>query len=86
VGDRKHVLKLQASFDLPWEKLLSTVVILQSGRPYNRQITVHGMNQGPVTVIMDAADDSRRHSFQKQVDLAIGKRCAWVVPPCTSTP
>jgi hypothetical protein len=73
-GDRKHVLKVQASFDLPWEMLLSTVVGLQSGRPYNRQISVHGMNQGPVTVIMDPADDSKRHSFQKQIDLAIGKR------------
>jgi hypothetical protein len=73
-GDRKHVLKVQASFDLPWDMVLSTVVNLQSGRPYNRQITVHGMNQGPVTVIMDPADDSRRHSFQKQIDLSIGKR------------
>jgi outer membrane receptor protein involved in Fe transport len=71
-GDRPHMFRVQANFLLPWEINLNTMINLQSGRPYSRQIEVP--TQGRPAVIMAPASDDQRHDFQYQWDLNVGKR------------
>jgi outer membrane receptor protein involved in Fe transport len=73
-GDRPHMFRVQANFELPWDMHFNTNINLQSGRPYSRQINVFGLGQGVSTVIMEPASDSQRHDFQSIVDFAFGKR------------
>lgn len=72
-GDRKHMFRLQGTFDLPWELELTGVVNLQSGRAYARQARVP-LNQGLTTIIVEPASDDRRLPSTALVDLGIGKR------------
>jgi len=71
-GDRPHMLRVQANFQLPWQMRANTLINLQSGRPYARQYQV------PTTTnpdsIMAAAGDPGRHPFQYMWDLGLGKR------------
>jgi hypothetical protein len=73
-GDRPHMFRVQANFELPWNMHANTNINLQSGRPYSRQINIFGLGQGVSTVIMEPASDSQRHSFQSIVDFSFGKR------------
>ncbi len=72
-GDRKHMFRVQANFELPWNLEATTIVNLQTGRPYNRQIRLL-LNQGLTTFITDPASDDVRLPDQYLVDLGIGKR------------
>jgi hypothetical protein len=45
-GDRRHMLTVQANVLLAYDMHLSTMINIQQGHPYNRQIDVYGMNQG----------------------------------------
>jgi hypothetical protein len=73
-GDRPHMFRVQANFELPWNMHANTNINLQSGRPYSRQIRVFDLGQGNSTVIMEPASDSQRHPFQSLVDFSFGKR------------
>jgi len=70
-GDRPHMFRVQANFLLPWEINLNTMINLQSGRPYSRQIEVP--TQGRPAVIMAPASDDQRNDFQYLWDLNFGK-------------
>lgn len=71
-GDRPHMLRVQANFQLPWNVNLNTLVNLQSGRPYSRQYRVP--TEGRPAAIMEPANDDQRHGFQYLWDLGVGKR------------
>jgi hypothetical protein len=67
-GDRPHMLRVQANFLLPWTVNLNTMINLQNGRPYNRQILLPTARH-PRAIMAD-----HRHGFQYNWDLGIGKR------------
>jgi outer membrane receptor protein involved in Fe transport len=71
-GDRPHMLRVQANVLLPWTMNLSTMINLQSGRPYSRQ--AYAPTTGRPQVIMDPLSDDTRHGFQYLWDLGLGKR------------
>jgi hypothetical protein len=71
-GDRPHMLRVQANFNLPWLMRANTLINLQSGRPYSRQILVP--TQGNPPAIMEPASDEQRHGFQYLWDIGIGKQ------------
>jgi len=71
-GDRPHMLRVQANFLLPWTMNLSTMINLQSGRPYSRQAL--STTTGRPEIIMEPASDDLRHGFQYLWDLGLGKR------------
>jgi outer membrane receptor protein involved in Fe transport len=71
-GDRPHMLRVQANFELPWNLHANTIVNLQSGRPYARQIELPTSGHPPA--ILEPASDDQRHPFQTIVDVGIGKR------------
>jgi hypothetical protein len=73
-GDRPHMFRVQANFLLPWSVNLNTMINLQSGRPYSRQI--ESPTQGRPAIIMAPASDDQRHDFQYLWDLNVGKRFA----------
>jgi len=79
-ADRTHMFRLQASFELPWQLLATTTVNLQTGRPYNRQISVSRADdgtplaQGSTVLILEPASDRLRYDSQSIVDLSLGKR------------
>jgi outer membrane receptor protein involved in Fe transport len=75
-GDRKHMLRVQASLDLPWGLEGTVVANLQSGRPYSRQQNAARgvLSQGAVRITLVPASDDQRYGFQEIVDLAVGKR------------
>jgi len=71
-GDRPHMFRVLANFELPWNMHASTVINLQDGRPYFRR------SQAGYSVSRSAqswfiADPSFRHDFQSLVDFSIGK-------------
>jgi hypothetical protein len=70
-ADRPHMLRVQANVLLPWTMNLSTMINLQSGRPYSRQ--AYSPTEGHPAIIMEPASDSQRHDFQYLWDLALGK-------------
>jgi outer membrane receptor protein involved in Fe transport len=71
-GDRPHMLRVQANFQLPWQLRLNTLLNLQSGRPYSRQIQLP--TTGRPVAIMDPAGGNLRHGFQYLWDLGIGRK------------
>ena len=74
-GDRRHMFRVQANFELPWNMHASTAVNLQDGRPYSQQAVVRGLlNQGSVRFITVPASDSQRYPFQSLIDFSFGKR------------
>ncbi|MGB3562383.1 MAG: hypothetical protein WBC09_04915, partial [Thermoanaerobaculia bacterium] len=74
-GDRRHMFRVQANFELPWNMHASTSINLQDGRPYSQQAVVRGvLNQGSVRFITVPASDSQRYPFQSLIDFSIGKR------------
>ena len=75
-GDRPHMFRLQSVFQLPRDVILSTSVNIESGRPFNRQVQVFGLNQGSQSVILESAGsrEGLRHPSAAVVDVLIGKR------------
>jgi hypothetical protein len=71
-GDRPHMFRVQANFQLPWQMRLNTLINLQSGRPYSRlfRLPTEGRPEGVVA----PAGDPGRHGFQYLWDLGWGKR------------
>jgi outer membrane receptor protein involved in Fe transport len=71
-GDRPHMFRVQANFELPWNLHASTNVNLQSGRPYFTQVRApHGTNAGRQDYF---TSEQFRHPFQSLIDFSIGKR------------
>jgi len=71
-GDRPHMLRVQANFELPWQMRTNTLINLQSGRPYSRQIYLPTV--GNPAAIMEPASDDQRHGFQYTWDVGFGKQ------------
>jgi outer membrane receptor protein involved in Fe transport len=71
-GDRPHMLRVQANFQLPWQARLNTMINFQSGRPYSRQIELP--TEARPLAIMEPASNDQRHDFQYLWDLGLGKR------------
>jgi len=71
-GDRKHMLRIQANFELGKGWHTNTLVNLQSGRPYARQARLPVA--GSPVAIMEPSSDSQRHPFQYLWDIGVGKR------------
>ncbi len=71
-GDRPHMLRVQANFELPWNLHANTNINLQSGRPIFLQVRApHDTNASRQDYFIVAED---RHPFQTLVDFGIGKR------------
>ena len=66
------MLRVQANFQLPWQMRANTLINLQSGRPFSRQIELPTETK-PVA-IMEPASDDLRHGFQYIWDLGFGKQ------------
>jgi len=79
-SDRPHMFRMQANWQLPWNLHASTVVRLQSGRPYTRQARVfyNNIGFGQTNFIAAPAGGPRRLDFQNLIDFSIGKR--WQLP------
>jgi outer membrane receptor protein involved in Fe transport len=71
-GDRPHMFRVQANFQLPWQMRLNTMINLQSGRPYARRMLLPTV--GNPEAVIAAAGDPGRHDFQYLWDLGWGKR------------
>lgn len=70
-GDRPHMLRVQANWELPKGFRANTSINLQSGRPYFRQV------RAPYGTVASRQDyfvaDQLRHPFQNLVDVSVGK-------------
>jgi hypothetical protein len=71
-GDRPHMLRVQANFTLPWQVRANTLINLQNGRPYARQIELPTTRRPDS--IMAPAGDPGRHDFQYIWDIGVGKQ------------
>jgi len=73
-GDRRHVLRLVGNVVLPYQFKLNSVVLIQSGRTYDRFQRV-SLPSGPGTfdIITQPASDSQRFPTQYLWDFGIGK-------------
>jgi hypothetical protein len=80
LADRPHLFRVLANWNLPWKLHASTVVNLQSGRPYSRQARVFYNNIAyqQTNFIVGNAGGSRRFDFQSLIDFSIGK--GWQLP------
>jgi hypothetical protein len=72
-GDRTYIFKLQGSYRMPWDVLLSVNDTQMTGRPFARQILVPDLNQGPRIVFAEERDGSRRTSAISILDLRVEK-------------
>ena len=72
-GDRPHMFRVQANFQLPWNMHANTMINLQSGRPYSRQYYLPTAGY-PQAVVAPAGSPGYRHDFQYLWDVGIGKQ------------
>lgn len=72
-ADRRHMFRLQGTVELPWDMELTSVVNLQSGRPYSRQARAP-LAQGLTTFIVEPASDDDRLPSTALIDVGLGKR------------
>lgn len=72
--DRNAMGKLQASYILPYDVVVSTNWQWIAGRPYTRKLNVSGLRQGRVTVFAQPRDGSLRLPAQNFVDMRFEKR------------
>ena len=72
-GDRRHMLRLQGAWRLPWQLEANANINLQSGRPYSQQFRVR-LNQGSVLVTGVPGSDDQRYDFQEIVNVGLGRR------------
>jgi outer membrane receptor protein involved in Fe transport len=70
-GDRPHLLRVQANWELPKAFRLNTSINLQSGRPYFRQIRAPYATNGSRQDYFVA--EQFRHPFQSLVDVSVGR-------------
>ena len=75
-GDRDVMWKLQGSYLLPYDVVVSSNWQWIAGGPYTRRFSVTGLSQGPVTVMLEPRAGSLRMPAQNFVDLRIEKRHA----------
>lgn len=80
LGDRPHMLRVLANFQLPWKLRFSTSINLQSGRPYTRQARApfEVLASTQRDFIADPASDDLRFDFQDIVNFTIGRD--WPIP------
>jgi hypothetical protein len=80
LADQPHMFRVLANWQLPWNLHASTVIKLQSGRPYTRQARAdYQVISGQQSNFIAAnAGGPRRHDSQNLVDFSIGKR--WRLP------
>ena len=71
-GDRPHMFRVQANFQLPWQMNANTMLNFQSGRPYARTYYLPTTSR-PEAVVAPAGDPGR-HGFQYLWDIGVGKR------------
>jgi hypothetical protein len=71
-GDRPHMFRVLANFQLPLDFRVNTMINLQSGRPYSRNAYLPTALRPPAVVA--PAGDPGRHGFQYNWDLGVGKR------------
>jgi outer membrane receptor protein involved in Fe transport len=70
-GDRPHLLRVQANWELPKAFRLNTSINLQSGRPYFREIRApYGTNGSRQNYFVA---EQFRHPFQNLVDVSVGR-------------
>jgi len=73
-GDRPHMFRVQANWELPKGFRTNASINLQSGRPYFRQI------RAPYSTVASRQNyfvaDERRHPFQNLVDVGVGRSFA----------
>jgi hypothetical protein len=77
LGDRPHMFRVQATWLLPWNLHASTMINLQSGRPFTRQAREFSYNTisfDQTNFIAAPAGGPRRFDFQRLIDFNIGKR------------
>ena len=67
------MIRLQGSFDLPWDLEATGSINWQSGRPYNRQGRAR-LDQGSTWVILEPNSDENRLPSTTMVDVGFGKR------------
>jgi hypothetical protein len=73
-GDRRHVLRLVGNVVLPYQFKINSVVLIQSGRTYDRFQRVPLPNgPGSFDIITQPASDSQRFPTQYLWDLGVGK-------------
>jgi outer membrane receptor protein involved in Fe transport len=70
-GDRPHMFRVQANFQLPWQMRLNTLINLQNGRPYARRYQLP--TSGNPAAVVAPAGDPGRHDFQYLWDIGFGK-------------
>lgn len=82
-GDRTYIVKVQGSYDLPWDLKVSGNYQWLTGRPYaaqtevpgcNQDVTTGCLNQGTRKVFVEERDGSRRTSNVSILDLRVEKR------------
>ena len=80
LADQPHMFRVLANWQLPWDLHASTVIKLQSGRPYSRQARAgyQVISATQSEFIAAPAGGPRRHDFQNLIDFSLGKR--WQLP------
>lgn len=80
LADQPHMFRVLANWQLPWDLHASTVIKLQSGRPYTRQARAgyQVISAQQSSFIADPAGGPRRYDFQNLIDFSLGKR--WQLP------
>lgn len=73
-GERDLLWKLQGSYLLPYEIVVSSNWQWIAGRPYTRRFSVTGLRQGAVTIFLEPRDGGLRMPAQNFVDLRVEKR------------
>lgn len=72
-SDRPWTFRTQATFDLPWDLRLLTILNYEEGRPYRHMARVR-LNQGNVTVPLEPMTGDRRMPARKQIDIGLSRR------------
>ena len=76
LADVPHLFRVLANWRLPWNLHASTVINLQTGRPFSRgaeaRYNIISLDQRGF--IVDLAGGPRRYDFQNLIDFSIGKR------------
>ena len=72
-SDRPLTFRTQATFDLPWDLRLVTILNYEDGRPY-RHLARERLNQGNVTVPLERMTGKRRMPDVKTIDLGLSRR------------
>src|SRR5262249_50399866 len=78
-GDRKYIVKIQGTYQLPWNLKMSGNYQWLTGRPYASQVPVENadqtplLNQGIPVIFTETRDGSRRTSNVSLLDLRVEK-------------